>query len=79
MLVGNTLYLMRNTELLSVSITDGKVNHSALPQDLQPQQNFGGRGGMNGGGGPRDPRGGGGACPGSPRRPAPAPAPAPAN
>ena len=73
LLTGNTLYLMRGTEILAVSITTGKVLvRSALPKELQPtQMNFGGMGGMGGGRGNRGNRGGGG---GGGAAPAPAPA-----
>jgi hypothetical protein len=54
LLVNNTLFLMRGTELLSVSVTDGKVlARSPLPKELQPQAmtlpNMGGRDAGRGG------------------------------
>jgi uncharacterized membrane protein YgcG len=54
-LVENTLYLLRGTEMLALSITDGKIlNRSALPKELEALQfNFfggGNRGNMGGGG-----------------------------
>ncbi|MHB9026609.1 MAG: hypothetical protein ACYC7E_20955 [Armatimonadota bacterium] len=59
-LVENTLYLLRGTEMLALSITDGKIiNRSPLPKELEPIQFnfFGGRGsftpGGNRGGGDR--------------------------
>jgi len=57
LLVNNTLFLMRGTEMLSISVTDGKVlTRSPLPKELQPQQfdfRMGGPGGYRGpGGGP---------------------------
>jgi hypothetical protein len=68
LLVENTLYLPRNTELLAVSVTDGKVlSRLALPQEMQPapmmlmggpggaRPGMGGNGGGNMGG--NDPQG----------------------
>jgi|GEM_PF-2378513 len=68
LLVDNTLFLMRGAELLSISITDGKVTRQPLPKELQPQQfdfrmggdRGGGGGGGNRGGGNRGGGGGGG-------------------
>ncbi len=65
LLAGNVLCLMRSTEMLSVSITTGKVlARSALPKILQPQNPFAGMRGRNGGfggfnGGAGDTGGGG--------------------
>jgi len=64
LVVGNTLYLMRGKEMLSVALTDGKVQRTPLPKELQPQQaNFRGDGGNreggNRGGGNRGGGGGG--------------------
>ncbi|HEX2948122.1 MAG TPA: hypothetical protein VHV83_00890 [Armatimonadota bacterium] len=54
LLVDNTLYLMRGTEMLAISITDGKATHVALPKELQPMQmampQMGNRGGNAQGG-----------------------------
>ena len=62
--VGNTLYLMRSQEMLSISITDGKIlARASLPKELQPvQRNFGGGGRNGGNGGGNRNRGGGGAA-----------------
>lgn len=55
LLVEDTLYLLRSREVLSISVTDGKIlARSPLPQQLQPaQMNFqrgaGGQGGAQGG------------------------------
>jgi hypothetical protein len=60
----NTLYLMRGKEVLSINITDGTIlARTALPTELQPAQNMGGRGGggaagAGGAGGGRAGRGG---------------------
>jgi len=41
----NTLYLMRNREILALSITDGKIlSRTALPQELQPLPQAGNQG-----------------------------------
>lgn len=50
LLVGNTLYLLRSKEMLAITITDGKVVHAALPNELQPVQMtfMGARGGQGG-------------------------------
>ena len=60
LLLGNTLYLARNKELLAISIIDGKVTRTELPKELQPLQlNFRNMfGGGNGGGGGNRPGGG---------------------
>jgi len=62
LLVNNTLFLMRGTELLSINVTDGKIlARTALPKELQPQQmNFPMGGGGNRGGGNRGGGGGNG-------------------
>lgn len=61
LLVGDKLCLMRSKEMLSVSITDGKILARApLPKELQPIPfNFGGRGGFGGGNRGGGNRGGG--------------------
>ena len=52
LVVGDILYLVRNTEMLAISTTDGKVTRAALPKELQIQQRGGGNnGGARGGGG----------------------------
>lgn len=55
LLVNNTLFLMRGTELLSLSVTDGKIlARTPLPKELQPLQlnlPAGGRGNQPAGGG----------------------------
>lgn len=51
-LSGDTLFLMRGTELIAITVTDGKIlSRVTLPKELQPVQMFGGRGGAGGGAG----------------------------
>lgn len=61
LLVANTLYLMRSREMVAVNIVDGKVlDRTDLPEEMQPQQMFGGNRFNFGGGGNRGGGGGGG-------------------
>jgi len=60
LLLGNTLYLMRGTEILSIDVANMKIlARGPLPKELQPLQfNFGG--GFGGGGNNNRNNGGGG-------------------